>query len=216
MSAPTVILVTGVSRGTSRTRGVSLFVALHVSLANDIYVFTGIGKAVLQTYLLRSNHTVIGAVRDPADANAQELQKLPTGDGSRLIVVKIDSKAYGDPTEAVKTIEAAGVRYIDVVVANAGGNRDKITPLDDISTEEVLDLFELNTVGPLALFQAVKPLLQKSKTPKWASVSSAAGSITKLEVYRAHVAPAYGIAKAGLNWWTVYASHSALYSKWGR
>ncbi|KAH8895211.1 NAD(P)-binding protein, partial [Thozetella sp. PMI_491] len=163
----------------------------------------GIGKAVLQAYLLCVQHTVIGAVREPTDATVQELQKLPTGDGSRLIVVKIDSKAYGDPAEAVKAIEAAGVSHIDIVVANAGGNRDKITPLDEITTDEVLDLFELNTVGPLALFKAVKPLLQKSTAPKWASVSSAAASISKLEAYRAHVAPAYGIAKAGLNWWTV-------------
>ncbi|CAI7635450.1 unnamed protein product [Penicillium viridicatum] len=60
----------------------------------------------------------------------------------------------------------------------------------------------MNALGPLALYQAVKPLLEKSQAPKWVAVSSAAGFIGRLEVYRAHIAPAYGIAKGGLNWIT--------------
>jgi NAD(P)-dependent dehydrogenase (short-subunit alcohol dehydrogenase family) len=66
----------------------------------------------------------------------------------------------------------------------------------------VTDVFTVNALGPLALYQAVKPLLEKSHAPKWVSVSSAAGSIGRLELHKAHIAPAYGIAKAGLNWIT--------------
>lgn len=65
-------------------------------------------------------------------------------------------------------------------------------------------MFTVKALGPLALYQAVKPLLGKAPAPKWVSVSSAVGSIGRLELHKAHAAPAYEVAKAGFNWVTMY------------
>lgn len=156
---------------------------------------------MVETFLLRPKHIVIASVRDTAADYVKELEALPKADGSRLQLVKIESSNSADPAATIK--ELTDIDHIDVVVANAGGAGEKgVIPLDVVSPDIVTDVFTVNALGPLALYQAVKPLLEKSQAPKWVSVTSAAGSIGRLEVYRAHIAPAYGIAKAGLNWIT--------------
>ncbi|KAK9428008.1 NAD(P)-binding protein [Lipomyces doorenjongii] len=186
MADSTVVLITGVSRG--------------------------IGKTLLETYLLRPYHIVIGSVRDKTAPNAQELETLPAAEGSRLLLIKIESTSFTDPAVAIKDLEAAGIDHIDVVIANAGGAGEMaFIPMDLVGVDTVTDVFNVNTLGPLVLYQAVRALLQKSKVPKWVSVTSAAGSIGNLESFQAHVVPAYGLAKASLNWVTV-AAHSA--NKW--
>ena len=166
----------------------------------------GIGKCLLQIYLGRPNHTVIGSVRDKTSQLAQELETLPTASGTRLILMKIESTAPGDPAEAVKDMEAAGIDHIDVVIANAGGLREIVAPLDSVTAEDITETFQTNALGPLLLFQAVRPLLQKSQAaPKWISISSAIGSIGLMPTYHSHLAPAYGISKASLNWFTMAA-----------
>jgi NAD(P)-dependent dehydrogenase (short-subunit alcohol dehydrogenase family) len=155
----------------------------------------------VETFLLRPKHTIIASVRDTAADYVKELESLPKADGSRLQVVKIESSNSADPVAAIKAL--TDVDHIDIVVANAGGaGGNGMIPLDVVSSEIARDIFTVNTLGPLALYQAVKPLLEKSQAPKWVSISSAAGSIGRLEVHQAHIVPAYGIAKAGLNWLT--------------
>ncbi|KAK4868275.1 hypothetical protein LT330_006997 [Penicillium expansum] len=176
---------------------------------NTVVLVTGsrIGRTLVETILLRPNHVVIASVRDKSADYVKELEALPKADGSQLQLVQIESSNPADPAAAIKGL--TNINYIDVVVANAGGAGEKgVIPLDVVSSEVATDVFAVNALGPLALYQAVKPLLEKSQTPKWVSVSSAAGSIGRLEVHKAHIAPAYGIAKAGLNWITT-AIHSA-------
>ncbi|KAJ5513332.1 Short-chain dehydrogenase/reductase SDR [Penicillium fimorum] len=179
---------------------------------NTVVLVTGarIGRTLVETFLLRPRHTVIGSIRDAAVDYTKELEALPKADGSRLQLVKIESSNSADPAAAVKDL--TDIDHIDVVVANAGGaGENGIISLDVVSSEIVTDVFTVNAIGPLALYQAVKPLLEKSQAPKWVSVTSAAGSIGRLELHRAHIVPAYGIAKAGLNWITTTCSaiHSA-------
>jgi len=184
MSVPTIVMVTGATKG--------------------------IGRTLVETYLLRPNHTVIGSVRDKESPLAKELQTLPTGEGSKILVVKIENTSTTDPTEAVKELKAAGVNHLDIVIANAGGNSTIVSvPLDLVSAEEMKQTFETNAIGPLLLYQAVKPLLIKSSnSPKFVPITTIWGSIKNLPKYRAERAPAYGASKAGLNWLTV-AAHSA-------
>ncbi|KAK0732049.1 hypothetical protein B0H67DRAFT_631846 [Lasiosphaeris hirsuta] len=174
----------------------------------------GIGKTLVQTYLLRPDHIVIGSVRDRASPNAQELQDLPTATGTRLLLVNIESSSPTDATNAVKDLRAAGIGHVDVVIANAGGSgsRGAAVPLQLVDPKAVAECFGINTLGPLLLFQAIRPLLQKSsKSPTWVAITSAVGSIGNMEAFGSHVAPAYGISKVGLNWVT-QAAHSG--NKW--
>jgi NAD(P)-dependent dehydrogenase (short-subunit alcohol dehydrogenase family) len=51
----------------------------------------GIGKGLLEIYLLKPNHLVIAANRDLEHPTSKALAKLPTADGTSLLLVKIDA-----------------------------------------------------------------------------------------------------------------------------
>ncbi|KAI0020030.1 hypothetical protein F4780DRAFT_779953 [Xylariomycetidae sp. FL0641] len=65
--------------------------------------------------------------------------------------------------------------------------------------------FQVNSLGALALYQACHELLKKSNNPKFTPISSAAGTISGMEKAGSHVAPAYCVSKAALNWITLAA-----------
>ncbi|KAF3057054.1 Norsolorinic acid ketoreductase [Daldinia childiae] len=170
----------------------------------------GIGNALAQIYLSRSNCTVVGSIRDEKASGVTELKASPKGSGSKLLLVKIESSVPGDANRAADEIKAAGIDHIDIVVANAGIS-PPIVSLEKVNLEDVVGAFNVNAVGAIALYQACHPLLEKSSNAKFVSISSAAGSISAMEPYNAHVAPAYCISKAALNWITM-AAHCG--NKW--
>jgi norsolorinic acid ketoreductase len=129
---------------------------------------------------------------------------LPTGDGSKLIPIAIESSSLTDPQNAAKLLEASGIHHIDIIIANAGVS-PRVQPLESVDPKEVSSAFTINALGPLTLFQAFKPFLEKSQNPKWVSISSAAGSISSMEAFGSHIAPSYCISKAALNWITLSA-----------
>ncbi|KAI1178016.1 hypothetical protein F4777DRAFT_540218 [Nemania sp. FL0916] len=187
----------------------TLFIPQTIKMAASTVVLVtaagrGIGRSLAEAFLARPNHTVIGSVRDQTSSTAEELKAVTPADGSRLILVKIDGTQPSDPAAAIKEAEAAGVDHIDIAISVVGG-AGGLSPLDKVTPEEVTNAVALNALGPLALYQAAKPLLDKSKSPKWVGISSAVGSIGNMETFRAHVAPAYGIGKASLNWITMAA-----------
>lgn len=161
----------------------------------------GIGRGLAEAYLARPNHTVIGSVRNSQAKGLQELNNLPTAEGSRLLLVSIESTSAEDIPKAVQEIKAAGFNHVDLVVVNAAICPDP-TSLDTVDIEDIQKAFTVNTIGPVLLWKSLKPLLERSKSPKWLSMSTAAASLARLEVHQAFVVPAYGISKAGFNWFT--------------
>lgn len=162
----------------------------------------GIGNALAQTYLARPNCTVVGTIRDHSTPGVVELKEAFQGSGSSLLLIKLDSALPEDATSAVKEITTQGIDHIDILIVNAGISPPVIT-LEAVNLEEVTSAFHVNAIGPLALYQACYPLLKKSRHAKFVAISSAAGSLSAMERYNAHVAPAYCISKAALNWITL-------------
>ncbi|KAH7378920.1 hypothetical protein BKA64DRAFT_648348 [Cadophora sp. MPI-SDFR-AT-0126] len=187
MTSPTIVFITGVGRG--------------------------IGRQLVETYLARPNTTVIGSVRDKASATGQTLSEIPTATGSKLFVLSLEVSEPKAALTAVKEIQAAGIDHLDIVIANAGiTGPPGFASIDVVTAEALTECFKVNTLGPIFLFQATKSLLEKSKDPKWVVVSTYISSIGLLGTNGMHVAPAYGISKAGLNWATVsvHATHKWL------
>lgn len=58
------------------------------------------------------------------------------------------------------------------------GIADYLGPVAATPLEEMRTHFEVNTLGPLVLFQQLQQLLFKSETRKFLLMSTAAGSIT--------------------------------------
>ncbi|KAL1679595.1 hypothetical protein EV122DRAFT_209541 [Schizophyllum commune] len=167
--SPTVYLVTGANRG--------------------------IGFAIVTALAARPDRVVFAGARDLSRADS--LHALANAHPERVHVIKVVSADKEDNKTAIEEIKRVAGR-LDVVIANAGIG-DSYEKALEVPTEQMVRHFEINTNGPLVLFQAAYPLLRGSKTPKFVTISSALGSIAlagqmALDVY------AYGASKAAVNW----------------
>ncbi|KAL3475424.1 NAD(P)-binding protein [Aspergillus californicus] len=172
-------------------------------MPNKTYLITGasrgIGASLVATFLARPNTTVIAAVRNPTSPTSQSLTTLPKPPSSTLLLVKIDSKSPKDAATAIATLqEKEGITALDTVIANAG-ICDDMSPVHSVPIDVLRDHIDVNAMGPVYLFQAVYPLLQKSSNPVFVGVGSPIGSIGGMEL-RPYSMGAYGPSKAMLHW----------------
>ncbi|KAI1017332.1 hypothetical protein LB503_013396 [Fusarium chuoi] len=161
----------------------------------------GIGRRLFETYIARTNHVVVAAVRDPTAESSKELLNVTKGPNTRCILVKIDSASEMDALEAIKSLRRDhGIAKLDLVIANAGVSKyfgtAEMTPV-----KEMIDHFGINSVAPLLLFQATCPLIHAAKAPKFVTISSGAGSLGLMENLKVENT-AYGSSKAALNFIT--------------
>lgn len=177
----------------------------EVSLCSSLLPFLlltpdpGIGRAITSIYLRRSNTTLIAAVRDPNHETVKTLKELPRGANSSLIVTTIDSTVAETASSAISDLQKIyQISKLDTVIANAGiGEYYVPTALTDI--EEVRKHYEVNTIGPLVLFQATLPLLRAAgKGSKFIIISSILGSIGAMEKVPLPTG-AYGASKSAVN-----------------
>ena len=166
----------------------------------------GIGKGLATTYLSRPSTTVIAAVRDPSHATSQALKELPKADGSKLIIVKLDSTVESDAVDAVASLKKDhGIESLDVVIANAGIASGGTSIRKTTAANTALH-FSVNTIAPVLLFQATADLLQASKmgNPKFMAISTFIGSIAGIDTLVSLGFPftssPYGGSKTALNW----------------
>ncbi|KAK0639653.1 hypothetical protein B0T16DRAFT_383366 [Cercophora newfieldiana] len=160
----------------------------------------GIGLGLVAKYLSQPNYTVIAANRDPNHPTSQALFELPKGAGSNLIVVKYDASQWDSAKDAVQQAQAQGVSHLDIVIANAA--IAKSYPLvKDAVRSEMLEHYEVNVFGPIALYQATRDLLQKSPgKPVLALMGSGSGGLGRQPpVPSAN----YGATKAALHWYGI-------------
>jgi norsolorinic acid ketoreductase len=159
----------------------------------------GLGRAFLEIFLARPNHTVIAANRDPSVPTSQELLHLPAAAGSKVIVVKLDATVETDAAAAVSELQTKhGIDHIDIVIANAG----VAWVIPTVAQLQVADLEEhmrTNVHGVVWLYQAVLPLLKKSGKPVWVSMGSQSGLLTNFLNFPN---AAYGPTKVVLHWLT--------------
>ncbi|GKT44831.1 norsolorinic acid ketoreductase nor1 [Colletotrichum spaethianum] len=164
----------------------------------------GIGQGFVSLLLQRPSTTVIAGVRDPSNSSSKALADLPKGEGSKLIVVKIDSSVESDPASAIATLQKEhNITFLDVVIANAGISHSSES-VSNVDIKSTLDHFTVNSVAPLILFNAAAPLLKASasKNPIFVAISSLMGSngaADKVAQIPVPISP-YGASKAALNW----------------
>ncbi|OTB07436.1 hypothetical protein M426DRAFT_318118 [Hypoxylon sp. CI-4A] len=171
--APTTVLITGANRG--------------------------LGKGILERYAARENHIVIAANRDPGHPTSQALKDLPTGPGSRIIVVKIDATVESDAAAAVQELVSThGIDHLDVVIGNAG--IAKVFPkISELKTSDLLEHVVPNVCALIWLFQATLSLLKKSANPKFVTLGSASALLGNMLPVGNGV---YGPTKIAAAWYT--------------
>ncbi|KAL4943063.1 hypothetical protein BDV06DRAFT_190772 [Aspergillus oleicola] len=175
-------------------------------------VARGIGKALAEAYLARPNHTVLGTVRDTTALSVESLKNHPTAPGSRLLLFTLESANPEDYPKLQSSITSTGVSHLDIVIHNAGAANPPGTPAT-VDLDAVVNVFNVNAVSTLRLFQVTRVLLEASpgKEPKWMSVSSGAGTIGGCEAFQTYGVTPYALSKSGMNWITV-AIHAS--EKW--
>ncbi|KAJ6128189.1 hypothetical protein N7471_009406 [Penicillium samsonianum] len=159
----------------------------------------GIGRALVSKYLARDNVTVIAAVRNPSSSEATSLSDLPKGESSRIILVKIDASSDTDAKTAVESLSSHGVSALDIVIANAGVfDTTAFTTVAESSIAQIQAHIDVNTFGPVRLFQATLPLLQKSSSARFVLISTLLSTIGGMQDIPLKIAP-YGASKAAAN-----------------
>ena len=126
-----------------------------------VYVVTGtnrgIGYGLVETLVARPNTLVYATARDPAKAD--KLQQLAKQHSNvRIVQLRTDSDA--DHQAAAKQVEVEAGR-VDVLIANAGiANGDAYQHTEALSVDKLREHFEVNTVGPVRLFNTFLPAAQ--------------------------------------------------------
>ncbi|KAF4233505.1 hypothetical protein CNMCM6805_009162 [Aspergillus fumigatiaffinis] len=159
----------------------------------------GIGRGLAAHYLAQPCTTVIETVRDISSGKAKDLSTLPKGRGCGLIIVQLSVDKQSSVAEAAAEIQTQHhIEHIDVVIANAG-ICNHWGPIQEMADLDVISHFEVNTLGPLRLFKAMAPLLQKASAPKFVYISMLLASISAIEQMPSLTA-AYGMSKVAGNY----------------
>ena len=108
---------------------------------------------------------------DDAKNVAKECEKL----GSEVLVLQADVSSDKDCEETVsKTIKKWG--RLDSLVNNAGKTKfNAHHNLEGLSSEDFIDLYSTNTVGPYQMIKYAKDHLMKAESPSVVNIASIAG-----------------------------------------
>lgn len=128
--------------------------------------------------------------------------------------ITLDVTSADSVAKAVAHLGAqAGV--LDVLINNAGISVGSPPPgVTEESIDDVRAMFEVNTIGPLRVTQALLPLLRRSKAPRIVMMSSGLGSISNTTDMASQIwnvgAAGYSASKAALNMLTVKLAKALL------
>lgn len=108
---------------------------------------------------------------------SKELNTLKSQYDNNLTLVRLDISKDESVHKAAENIKNQ-TESIDLLINNAGvlGDIEK-TIMDSLDFEEILQVININTLGPLRIINALIDLIMKSETKVIANISSEAGSI---------------------------------------
>lgn len=117
---------------------------------------TGIGLAIVEAYLKEGAKVVIASF-DEEEVNSAVRDLSKTYDENNILGVVCNVK---DLNDIKKTVKSAIDRFgkIDILVNNAGITNAK--PTVDVTDEDFLNMFEVNTFGPFRFIREVIPYMQ--------------------------------------------------------
>ncbi len=141
------------------------------------YVITGTSRGIgleLTKQLLQQGQVVTALSRNSVQAPG--LQSLKQKFPETLRLYNVDVRLDGQVLSFVRDLGEATV--VDVLINNAGAYLDGDVGLEQLSLQKVTDTFDVNTIAPIRMTQALLPQLKQSKQPKIVHITSLMGSIT--------------------------------------
>ncbi|MGZ3695376.1 MAG: SDR family oxidoreductase [Bdellovibrionota bacterium] len=128
----------------------------------------GIGLALTREFSQKGYH-VLGTYRD--EKSAKDLLRLAQEGNVTAVTADITNESTFGPLK--KALEKLG--KIDILLNNAGIIGKEFGPLSEVDPEDVMNVFNVNTLGPLRVSQLAMPFLKKGGTV--AHITSLMGSI---------------------------------------
>ncbi|KAK7187176.1 short chain dehydrogenase [Paraphaeosphaeria sporulosa] len=186
-------------------------------------VSRGIGYEFLRQYSSDANNIVVGLVRNK-DATNKKLSEDPDLKGrSNIHIIAADVTDYAALQNAVSATAKITGGSLDYIIANAGliSQFDQYDPIGDLNsgaqpdqiTKEMRDLFDVNVIGNVHLFNLFVPLIQKGQAKKVIAITSGYSDVETTRTWDMLLAPLYSTSKAALN--MVIAKFSAQFKKDG-
>jgi NAD(P)-dependent dehydrogenase (short-subunit alcohol dehydrogenase family) len=148
----------------------------------------GIGLELARR-LAKQGERVTASVRGERGRATLATALAPLGDGARIL--NFDTR---DESQ-IRAAAAQVAEPVDVLVANAGAYGPKRQTALDMDFAGALDLFSVNSLGPLRVAQAFLPQLRLGQRPRIVMMSSVLGSMALAGTVNA----AYRASKAALN-----------------
>ncbi|HEY8240176.1 MAG TPA: SDR family oxidoreductase [Kiritimatiellia bacterium] len=166
--------------------------------ASRTFLITGCSRGIgleLCDQLLEQGHRVIATARNLERADTLKALASAYSEQCRMEVLDVTSE---DSVQSL--IERLGPdAYVDVLVNNAGVFKHYETPLPQVNVLDLVDMYNVNTLGPLRVTRAMMPLLQASTRPIIVNISTGLASISDNTGGKAY---AYRMSKAALNMFT--------------
>ncbi|MCL7377683.1 SDR family NAD(P)-dependent oxidoreductase [Streptomyces sp. 35G-GA-8] len=172
---------------------------MDISIALVTGANKGIGKAIAREFVHRglTVHLASRSVERAADAAAE------IGGDARPL--RLDVTDAASIAAAAERIDA-----LDVLVNNAGVSDDAL-PAQDEGVDAFRRIYETNVFGPVAVTNALLPVLRRSAHPRIVNISSGTASLAwaaeRMAGYRG-VFASYRSSKAALNALTVLYAQS--------
>ncbi|KAH3680580.1 hypothetical protein WICMUC_000254 [Wickerhamomyces mucosus] len=172
-----------------------------MSSSNLVYFITGtnsgIGLQFVNQLISNPSNFIIATIRDLSKIS-NDLQKIAQLNPKNLKIIELELESQisiDQLDEKLKTIVPNGV--IDVFIQNAGIYGNQSSTLNHTDRFSWLQLYQVNSLAPILIFQKIYRYLQKSQIKKAVFISSLAGSINSY--FPAPIA-SYGQSKAALNY----------------
>jgi norsolorinic acid ketoreductase len=121
------------------------------------------------------------------------------GKNSKIIIAKYDASKETSAKEMIEYLKSNhGIEVLDIVIANAGVLK-QWGPVRAVESRDLTEHFIVNTLGPIQLYQATAPLLDKAAQPgKFAVVSSILGSNGLMDQLAPLQMIAYNMSKSAI------------------
>jgi len=181
--------------------------------ANKVALITGANKGLgfeMARQLAQAGVTVVLAARDQAKGESAVAKLKAQGFDVRFLKLDVTNKK--DFAQAAEFLEK-NFGKLDILINNAGISADGLAGTSaSATTEQSLQAtFQTNFFAPIALTQALLPLLKKSEAGRIVNMSSILGSQTlhadpNSPIYN-FKSLSYDASKAALNSFTIHLAH---------
>ncbi|MCK4849348.1 MAG: SDR family oxidoreductase [Candidatus Heimdallarchaeota archaeon] len=161
----------------------------------------GLGFEFVKQYLSSGNE-VIATYRENNDIS--ELLELKSLFPNHLTLIPLDVSVSESREDAHKVVKEK-FASLDILINNAGMTGKHQLSLGNLHEDDMLTVFNVNSISPLLMTEKFVDLLRKSTQPKVINISSWMGSITHRQNTSNY---SYCASKAALNMFSKLLSNS--------